>query len=500
MDVLRSVDLKQQEIHKAQADLNKRKADLLAQAGFTALEEELKQKQANLDGILEKAEAIFKVEIGANGVGAIDGTPVVKGKLTREQGYTGRVVVLHNDVGRTPSGEPLEWHNVEALAREHAEQYGFDFYVRARELGGLWDQLVNERRNWPSSSARWCSVNCTSFTWLIMALYVVIKECGVDLRRQLMEGRVQVPSVGSVATVARIHPPFVVLDRATEQIRPVTEYLEDLALSDSSPLTCRSYAYGLLRWFRLLWLLEVDWERATEADVAAMVGWLRSAPNPQRRRRVPGAPEPGSVNLRTGKPTLARGYAKRTINHALSVVSGFYEFHGHRGHGPVINPVPSSPQRRRALSHLSPLEPKPVVGRARLRQKVPDRPPRAIPDRLWDELFEAMGCERDRALLEFSVSSGARAAELLGVTPEDIDWAGRQIFVISKGTRLRQPVPASPQAFVRLALYLDEVGTLKPGESIWRVRRGDDRPLSYWALRRIMQRGEPSAGHQLDLA
>lgn len=225
-----------------------------------------------------------------------------------------------------------------------------------------------------------------------------------------------------------------------------------------------------------------------------MVGWLRTAPNPQRRRRAPGAPEPGSVNLRTGKQSLALGYAKRTINHALSVVSGFYEFHGHRGHGPVINPVPSSPQRRRALSHLSPLEPEPMAGRARLRQKVPDRPPGAIPDRLWDELFEAMGCERDRTLLELFVSSEARAAELLGVTPEDVDWAGRQIFVIAKGTRLRQPVPASPQAFVRLTRYLDEVGTLKPGESIWRVRRGDDRPLSYWALRRVMQRANHLPG------
>ncbi|MFC5830977.1 site-specific integrase [Nonomuraea insulae] len=90
-----------------------------------------------------------------------------------------------------------------------------------------------------------------------------------------------------------MHPPFVVLDRAAKELRPVTEYLEDLALSDCSPLTCRSHAYGLLRWFRLLWILEVHWERATEADVAAMVGWLRSAPNPQRRRRTPGVPEPG---------------------------------------------------------------------------------------------------------------------------------------------------------------------------------------------------------------
>jgi integrase len=316
-----------------------------------------------------------------------------------------------------------------------------------------------------------------------MAPFAVTKECEVDLRRQLMEGRVPVARVGSVAAVARVHPPYVVLDRAGLEVPVVTEFLRDLALGDCSPLTCRSYAYGLLRWFRLLWMLEVAWERATESDVAVLVGWLRTSTNPQRRRRAADTAEPGSVNLRTGKPSLQAGYARTTINHALSVVSGFYDYHGHHGRGPVINPVPSSPQRRRALAHLSPLEPKPVVGRARLRQRVPDRPPRAIPDRLWDELFEAMGCERDRALLEFFVSSGARAAELLGVRAEDVDWAGRQIYVVSKGTRRREAIPASPQAFVRLAHYLDEVGMPTAGESIWRARRGEDRPMSYWALR-----------------
>jgi integrase len=278
-----------------------------------------------------------------------------------------------------------------------------------------------------------------------------------------------------------------VLDDNGTEVEPVSQFLKELALGDCSPLTCRSYAHGLLRWFRLLWALEVGWERATEAEVAVMVAWLRTAPNPQRERSA-ASPAAGSVNLVTDKPTLAAGYAKRTINHALSVVSGFYEFHGHHGRGPVVNPVPVSAQRRRALSHLSPLEPRPATGRARLRQKISDRPPRAIPDERWDELFAAMGCERDRALLEFAVSSGARAAELLGVTADDIDWAGRRIYVISKGTRRREPVPASPQAFIHLARYLDETGTPRPGETVWRTRRGPDRPLSYWALRRVLQR------------
>lgn len=79
-----------------------------------------------------------------------------------------------------------------------------------------------------------------------MALHVVIKEKPVDLRRQLMEGRASVPRVGSVIKVERIHPPFVVLDPAGVEIVDVTEYLRDLALGDGSPLTGRSYAFGLL--------------------------------------------------------------------------------------------------------------------------------------------------------------------------------------------------------------------------------------------------------------
>ncbi|WP_308445514.1 site-specific integrase, partial [Streptomyces spororaveus] len=107
--------------------------------------------------------------------------------------------------------------------------------------------------------------------------------------------------------------PYAVVDAAGVLVAPAESYLKDLALGDNSPATCRSYAYDLLRWFRLLWLLDVDWEEATEADAAAMVGWLRTAKNPQRHRSNPSAPPPGSVNTRTGKQYLKAGYAPSTI-------------------------------------------------------------------------------------------------------------------------------------------------------------------------------------------
>jgi integrase len=315
-----------------------------------------------------------------------------------------------------------------------------------------------------------------------------------DMRRELADGRRSVPAVGAMVKGESPDLPFVVVDGDGAPLEPVVAYLRDLMLGDASPLTCRSYGFDLLRWHRLLWFLGIAWDRATEAEVATLVAWLRVARNPQRQRRRSGSPPAGSVNLKTGKPSLRAGYAPTTINHALTVVHGFYAFHGRFGVGPVANPVPVSAQRRQVLAHRSPLEPVPVVRRARLRQRVPQQAPRAIPDALWDQLFAVMGCDRDRALLESYVSSGARASELLGVTLEDVDWARQLLYVVSKGSRLRQPVPASPDAFRYLGRYLVADGLPAAGQPVWRTRRGEPRPLTYWAMRRVLQRANEKLG------
>jgi integrase len=309
-----------------------------------------------------------------------------------------------------------------------------------------------------------------------------------------MEGRAALPRVGEVRVGDRPSLPYLVVDAAGEEVEPVSQFLRELTLGDRSTLTVKSYAYGLLRWWRLLDLLGVAWERATTDEVAVLVGWLRSRPNPQRRRSRSDSPPAGSVNVKTGKPSLAAGYAPATINHALSVLSAFYHFHVRRGRGPVINPVPVTSARRSMLAHHNPMHAVPRPPRAPLRQKVPDQPPRAIPDPLWDELFAAMTSHRDRALLALYVSSGARASELLALLIEHVDWAGQRIWVVSKGSRALQAVPASPQALTYLALYLDEVGVPRVGETVWRARRGEARPLTYSAMRRVLQRANHKLG------
>ena len=105
-----------------------------------------------------------------------------------------------------------------------------------------------------------------------------------------------------------------------------------------------------------------------------------------------------------------------------------------------------------------------------------------------------MRCDRDRALLAFYVSSGARASELLGLGMDDIDWAGKKIYVISKGSRLRQAVPASADAFVYLACYLGKAGPPPAGTPVWRALRGTPRPLTYWAMRQVLERANEQLG------
>jgi integrase len=317
--------------------------------------------------------------------------------------------------------------------------------------------------------------------------------CEDELRTNLMAGVVRAAAIGSVQGADRGPSDYTVLCPGGAGIESINTFLDSLALGASSPLTQRSYAYDLLRWFRLLWMLDVPWDKATSSEVRVLVGALRNGRNPQRIRKKVASPLPGSVNKETGKPTLSEGYAATTINHNLSVISEFYKFHMHFGRGPLINPVPANPQRRKLLARGTGSA-KPTFRRAPLRQRVSRKTPRVIPDHLWDRLFESMTCDRDRALMLFYWTSGARASEILGIRFCDVDWSSACVYVISKGTRLREAVPVSFEALRYLLRYLDQSGRRESADPIWLTRRGPRKPLNYSAFRRIFQRVNESHG------
>ena len=289
-------------------------------------------------------------------------------------------------------------------------------------------------------------------------------------------------------------PPFDLVDENGEADEAVRVFLLELIASDKSPATIKTYAYALLGWFRFLQLREKTWRNAQPSDVRDYVLHLRSADNPYRHRR-PDSSVPGSLNPRTGKPTLAPGYKPATINHRLSVIKSFYTYLEQR-YDDVLNPVPL---RSRRQGHHNPLNPWVHTGRDLYRQREPKRAPRAIPEEKYDEAFSALDHDRDRAILSLLVSSACRAQELLGMTLADVDWGRKCVRLIGKGTRDESWVAASPAFFRWLAAYLAKRPGCAPASPLWVTLRGPERVLNYQALRAILNRINARLGTNLTL-
>jgi hypothetical protein len=145
-------------------------------------------------------------------------------------------------------------------------------------------------------------------------------------------------------------------------------------------------------------------------------------------------------------------------------------------------------------AHHNPMEDFVVHRRANYRQRTPRPSWRAIPDDAATMLFDALRSNRDRAIVSFYLSSGARASELLGLRHGDLDAGRYTITMVSKGSRLRETVPASVDSFVWLALYLSEQPPMEPGGSVWWTARGTPRLLNYHAMRAVLQRANASLG------
>jgi integrase/recombinase XerD len=295
---------------------------------------------------------------------------------------------------------------------------------------------------------------------------------------------------------------WLVHDGSGQVVEPIAAFLRDFAARGNSPGSVRSYAYVLLRWWRWLAAVGVSWDRATSAEVRDLVLWLQLHPKPRRAPRTVSAATAGTVNQATGKRYLDDHYAARTIRHNNAVLSSFYEFWSGQGVGPVVSPVVRDSRRGRPNAHHNPMQPFRPEGRVRYNPKVPRRRPRALPDEAWGALFEALGSNRDRALLSLAVSNGARAAEVLGIRGCDVDWGSQMVRVIRKGTRAEQWLPASNSAFVWLRLYLAEIGGVGPADPLWvtlRRRRDGSGELArvrmnYEALRAVLRRANQKLG------
>ena len=353
--------------------------------------------------------------------------------------------------------------------------------------------------------------------WLASGVMVEAADMPRDLSSLV------VPCRGSLVATGDLFEPYRLVDAAGGVVGSVAGYLRDLQAAGRSSATQRSYGMDLLRWFRFLWAIDVGWDRATQVEARDFCCWIqgsdkavrphwrragqdRASAVPTTARPAPagGAGRAGVPNAVTGKPAPGPKYASSTVAHCETVLRSFYAFHLDAGSGPIVNPFPLVRGRRagRPNAHGNPMDPVRAERSGRYRPRVPVRIPRAIPDQKFDELFAALPSHRDRALVAFWVSTGARAAELLGATNADADPGQQLITVIRKGSRSLQQLPASPDAFVWLRLYQAQLqGDAPTGadQPLWWTLRKPLRALTYHAARAMFGRANALLGSNWSL-
>jgi site-specific recombinase XerD len=297
---------------------------------------------------------------------------------------------------------------------------------------------------------------------------------------------------GSLRATGDPWQPWQLVDPDGATVGGVAAFLGDLQAAGRSEATLRSYGMDLLRWFRFLWAVGVAWDRAGRAEARDFCRWLQVAGKPARphwrRPEEAGAAAPGR----------ASAYSASVRAHSETVLRGFYDFHRDAGSGPVLNPFPLDRSRRggRAHAHHNPMEPHRDERSGLYRPRLASRVPRAVPDDEFNEIFARLPSHRDRALVAFYVSTGARASELLSATVGGVDPGRQLISVVRKGGRI-QELPASTDAFVWLRLYQVQIEGLIPRGSrqpLWWTLRPPPRPLGYPAVHRMFERVNDRAG------
>jgi integrase len=316
--------------------------------------------------------------------------------------------------------------------------------------------------------------------------------------------RLVVLRTGRLVTTGDAHEPYRVVGPGGEVVEPVSVFLRDMLAAGRSGSTLRSYAGDLLRWWRFLDAVGVGWDRASRVEARDFSCWIQLTAKQRLQTSRPRAARlssrtTGAPNAVTGKPTPGDGYAPSTVAHSETVLRRFYDFHRDGGTGPVLNPFPLDSSRRgRRHAHHNPMDKWAPEKAGRYRPAVPKRIPRAIPDEWFNQLFASLPSNRDRALVAFWVSTGARASELLGMRQCDFRPGEQLISVVRKGTRAVQELPASADAFVWHRLYQQELlrldvprGRRQPA---WWTLRKPYHPLTYHGAHRMFERVNASLG------
>ena len=258
-----------------------------------------------------------------------------------------------------------------------------------------------------------------------------------------------VPQAGQLIATGDRYEPYRLVGADGAVVAAATAYFRDLLAAGRAEATVRSYGMDLLRWFRFLWSdTGVAWDRATRIEARDFCRWLQvagkqsrphwrvqaedeSAPaRPVRRTRRRCARTPRRCCGPSTTSTWMRAAGRSsTRSRSIGLVAAG---------GRTRTTIPWSRTATSAADCIGPgCRPDPAQ---RAGQRV-QRDLRRLPS------------HRDRALVAFYVSTGARASELLSATLAGVDPGRQVITVVRKGSRELQELPASHRR-IRLAAAL----------------------------------------------
>lgn len=190
-------------------------------------------------------------------------------------------------------------------------------------------------------------------------------------------GSIRLPRWGRVQASNDVVPWLVVAEDG-QAVDVIRVFLRDFIAQGNRPGSVRSYAYDLLRWWRWLRVIEVDWDKATSAEVREFVLWLIQACKPRNSARTNSELTVGTVNPITRKRYLDDRYAARTVRHSNAVLRSFYEYWiisvrarwsipcagiGPGGSGPTRITIRCNPSGRKAGSSTTRRSPRAGPGR-----------------------------------------------------------------------------------------------------------------------------------------
>jgi len=216
---------------------------------------------------------------------------------------------------------------------------------------------------------------------------------------------------------------YVVMDEEGKLVGPIVQYLKYLDRIGSARQTLRSYAAALRQYWEFVSQEQFDWQHITLDDLSRFVLWLK----------LP------SGSLKVLPPhSVEQARSNRTINHTLTVVRGFYDYHW-RTEEVSTNMkertttfLPARARRYKGfLHHIAKGSP---VTKNILKQKEEQRQrPKTITKDQVQELLNACVNERDRLLVHLLYESAMRVGESLSLFVEDVDIAENRIHIHDRG-------------------------------------------------------------------